>query len=234
MCFVKKRCKGRHFILNDKQIWFLFLGMQQTPLFAPRFRFGVQSYYQVDPPFLVITLPRLGSVAPGAWKCRSHGLGVTLPGVGSPAPLVGMSDRGKVVHIAIAVEVQVFRISSLAEEVDDPLLLFGREQPLAVVVAVVGGVSAQVSLDAVAQGRVVLLLHLGKEGAEAVGGVDDARLLVVFAVSLLAGGGVDGFALCRFGRDVLSGQEAGAGVRLRAVCLEAAGVRGGYLVGCQG
>ena len=119
---------------------------------------------------------------------------------------------------------QVFRISFPAEEVDDSFLSFGREQPFAVVVAVVGGVPAQVRLDLVAQGRVVFFLHLGKEGFEAIGGVDDACLLVGLAVTALAGSGVDGFAPCLSGRDMLSGQEEGAGVCLWAVALEAAGV----------
>ena len=93
MCFVKKRCKGRHFILNDKQIWFLFLGMQQTPLFALRFRFGVQSYYQVDPPLLVVTLPRLGSVAPKAWESHSQALGARLPRSGCQAEVKSYISR---------------------------------------------------------------------------------------------------------------------------------------------
>ena len=65
-----------------------------------------------------------------------------------------------------------------AEEVDDPFLLLGCEKAFAVVVAVVGGVSTQIRLDTVAQRRIVFLLHLGKEGTETVGGVDNTCLLI--------------------------------------------------------
>ena len=52
------------------------------------------------------------------------------------------------------------------EEVNNPALLLGREEPLAAMVAVIGGISTQVSLDTVAQGRIVFSLDLGKDGLE--------------------------------------------------------------------
>ena len=45
-------------------------------------------------------------------------------------------------QIPIAIEAQPLRVSFPAEEVNNPLLLFGREQPFAVVIAIVRGVSA--------------------------------------------------------------------------------------------
>lgn len=120
-----------------------------------------------------------------------------------------------------------------AEEVENPLLLLGREETFAVVIAVVGGVSAQVCLDAVAQGRVVFLLHLGEEGAESVGGVDDARLFVAYVGVALACRGIDGGAAYPSFGEVFPGEVAGATVRLRAVALKAAAVGRGNLFGGQ-
>lgn len=144
-----------------------------------------------------------------------------------------VSDNGKIVKVAISVKVQFVRISVAAEEGDNPFLLFGREEAFAVVVAVIGGVSTQIGLDAVAQGRVIFLLHLGKEGAEAVCGVDDARLFVALAGVALAGRGIDGRPRHLAFGNMLAGQEAGAVVRFRAVALEAAAVGGGNLFGGQ-
>lgn len=119
------------------------------------------------------------------------------------------------------------------EEVENPLLLLGREETFAVVIAVVGGVSTQIRLNAVAQGRVVFLLHLGEEGAESVGGMDDARLFVAYAGVALACRGIDGGAAYPSFGEVFPGEVAGATVRLRAVALKAAAVGRGDLFGGQ-
>ena len=119
------------------------------------------------------------------------------------------------------------------EEVNNPALLLGREEPLAVMVAVIGGISTQVSLDTVAQGRIVFSLDLGKDSLETVGGVDDARLLIHLAATTRARRGVDRRPAYLPFAEVLSGKEAGAGIRLRAIALKTAVERGRYLVGGQ-
>lgn len=143
------------------------------------------------------------------------------------------SVEDKVIEVAILVKVQPVRIAVAAEEAENPLLLFGREEAFAVVIAVVGGVSTQVRLDTVAQGRVVFLLHLGEEGAESIGGVDDARLFVAYAGVALACRGIDGGAAYPSFGEVFPGEVAGATVRLRAVALKAAAVGRGDLFGGQ-
>ena len=77
------------------------------------------------------------------------------------------------------------------------------------------------------------MLHLGEERLEAVSGADNTYLFVHLAVAALASHGVDGFAVYLPFAEVFSREEAGAGVRHRAVALEAAGVRGRYLAGGQ-
>ncbi len=178
-------------------------------------------------------LPRFGSVAPTAWECGSHGVGISLPKRRADITATRQSVGDKVVEVAILVKVQPVRIAVAAEEVDNPLLLLGCEEAFAVVIAVVGGVSAQVRLDAVAQGRVVFFLHFGEEGAESVGGVDDARLFVAYAGVALACRGIDGRAAYPSFGKVFSGEVAGATVRLRAVALKAAVVGRGNLFGGQ-
>ena len=56
----------------------------------------------------------------------------------------------KVKNVGIVVERQVLRIAVASEQVDDPLLLFGSQQPFAVMVAVVVAVTAQVLLHTIA------------------------------------------------------------------------------------
>ena len=90
----------------------------------------------------------------------------------------------EVEHVAIVLKPHVFRVAMAGKELQDPLLLLRREQPLAPVIAVVRTVSAQVFLHLRAQHREVLLLHFAKEGAEAVGGVDDPDLLEVPAAAV--------------------------------------------------
>lgn len=75
----------------------------------------------------------------------------------------------EVVDVPIRIEMQIARVAVTVEEVDDPLLLFGGEHPLAVMEAVVGCLSTQVSPDAVAQRGAVFLLHLGEEGGKPTG-----------------------------------------------------------------
>lgn len=65
------------------------------------------------------------------------------------------------------VKLEIGDVSVLLEQVDDPFLLFGREQLLAVMVAIIGAVAAKVVLEGVAQGRGVFLLHLVEERVEA-------------------------------------------------------------------
>ena len=100
-------------------------------------------------------------------------------------------------------------------------------------IAVISGVSSQISLDLAAQEGIVLPLHLGEEGIEAVGGMDDAYLLVTRASVAPPGGGIDGRAAHPFFGDILARQEAGASARLRAVALEASAERRRYLFGSQ-
>ena len=160
---------------------------------------------------MVLCLPRRGSVATGGWN----------------------SVEAEVVSLLVAVETQRFFVSIPAEEGDDPLLLLGREHPLAVVVAVGGGVPAQETLDLVAKGRVVFLFHFGEEGVESVGRPDDACPLVHTAVGSLPRRGIDGIAAPLPLGDILTCQEAGAAVRQRAVAKETAGERGWNLIECR-
>lgn len=128
---------------------------------------------------------------------------------------------------------QLVRIAVPAKEGENPFLLLGGEEAFAMMVAVVGGVSAQVGLDVVAQGRVVFPFHLGKKGLEAVGGVDDARWPEAGAGVALAGGGIDCRAHHPAVGEVLAGKVACATVGHRAVGLEAAVVGRRNLVGGQ-
>ena len=109
--------------------------------------------------------------------------------VGAAGDLVG-----EVEHVDVVLEGHVLRVAVGGEEVEDPLLLFGREQSLATIIAVVGAVASEVGLQLVAQGSVVLLLHFAEEWFEAVGGVNDSYLLEMLAVAIAEGSGIDGRA----------------------------------------
>lgn len=64
------------------------------------------------------------------------------------------------------IKCEIVRISTATEKTDNPLLLFGSEQAAAIVVAVIGTISAQELLDVVAQPRAVFLLHFSKDGVK--------------------------------------------------------------------
>lgn len=67
-------------------------------------------------------------------------------------------------------------VAVLTEDVEDGLLLFGRELVVSAVVAPEVGLAAEVEDDLRAQAVVVLLLHVGKERSEAPCQTDDAKL----------------------------------------------------------
>ena len=92
------------------------------------------------------------------------------------------------------VKLEIGGVSVLLEQVDDPFLLFGREQLLAVMVAIIGAVAAKVVLEGVAQGRGVFLLHLVEERVEAPCRVNLPCWLEVGTVVAACRGGVDGDA----------------------------------------
>lgn len=82
-------------------------------------------------------------------------------------------------------ELDSLRIAVAMEEVDNPLLLLWRQQLLPAIVAVISAVSAQITLDLVAQHRIVLLLHLTIQQVKAPGQPQDASLSEKFALPTL-------------------------------------------------
>ena len=103
---------------------------------------------------------------------------------------------GEVEHVNVVLEGQVLRVAVAGEEIENPLLLFGREQAVAAVVAVVGAVAAQIGFQLFVQGCVVFLLHFVEEWRQAVGGMNDAYLLEMAAVAIAVGCGIDGRTPC--------------------------------------
>lgn len=137
---------------------------------------------------------------------------------------------GEVVGFGVVVKFEWSLVAVFAEEVDDPLLLLGREPACAVVVAVVGGVFAEVALDLVAQVGSVFLLHVCEECLEAPGGADEADGAEAPAALLRAGVGEDADTFV----DALAEAQARliveAGFGLGAIRLEAAAEGRGYLL----
>jgi len=88
-------------------------------------------------------------------------------------------------------ELDSLRIAVAMEEVDNPLLLLWRQQLLPAIVAVISAVSAQITLDLVAQHRIVLLLHLTIQQVKAPGQPQDASLSEKFALPTLPRSGIN-------------------------------------------
>ena len=92
-------------------------------------------------------------------------------GVSEPE-IFGVSEKrflSEVVHVAVSVEMQVFSVAVVAEQVDDPCLLFRCEQQFAAMVAVVCGPPSHMGFDAVAQRGVIFELDVLEQCVEAVG-----------------------------------------------------------------
>lgn len=53
---------------------------------------------------------------------------------------------GEVQNVAIVVEREILRVSVTSEKIENPLLLFGGQQLLAAVVAVIGTMTTKISL----------------------------------------------------------------------------------------
>lgn len=66
----------------------------------------------------------------------------------------------------IMIEHKVFGVNPLAEQVDDILLLSGREQPPARLVARIGTVATKILFHRITQGCIVLALYLGEKMIE--------------------------------------------------------------------
>lgn len=107
------------------------------------------------------------------WKCDFHGVELWLPRRGA---VIG-TLLFQIIYLFVVVEAQVFSVSPTAEDGKNAVLLLGSEQFCAVVIAVVGAVTAEVSFQLVAQRCVVLALHILKQCLEAVGGAYLADLL---------------------------------------------------------
>ena len=122
----------------------------------------------------------------------------------------------EVVHVAVSVEMQVFSVAVVAEQVDDPCLLFRCEQQFAAMVAVVCGSPSHMGFDAVAQRGVIFELDVLEQCVEAVG-------RMYYPYGFVAGAGVffqncrvDGEASEFVVGDVFAGQETEACVGFRA------------------
>ena len=122
----------------------------------------------------------------------------------------------EVVHVAVSVEMQVFSVAVVAEQVDDPCLLFRCEQQFAAMVAVVCGPPSHMGFDAVAQRGVIFELDVLEQCVEAVG-------RMYYPYGFVAGAGVffqncrvDGEASEFVVGDVFAGQETEACVGFRA------------------
>lgn len=122
----------------------------------------------------------------------------------------------EVVHVAVSVEMQVFSVAVVAEQVDDPCLLFRCEQQFATMVAVVCGSPSHMGFDAVAQRGVIFELDVLEQCVEAVG-------RMYYPYGFVAGAGVffqncrvDGEASEFVVGDVFAGQETEACVGFRA------------------
>ena len=94
----------------------------------------------------------------------------------------------EVIGIAIAVKLYIGRIAAGCKDETNDLLLLGRQQTVAVMIAVVGAVAAQVSFDLCAQRAVVLAFHLGKWFLESPCPADDLHGLEVGAAAPLGNG----------------------------------------------
>lgn len=120
------------------------------------------------------------------WYCGYHALVAWLPRLGS------LSRKAEIEHFLVMIEFEVVVIAMLVEEVDDPLLLFGHEQFAAVMIAIVSTVSAQILLDGIAQGRIILMQHILENGGETPCAKNNFSLLIPAALPIVEGSGVDG------------------------------------------
>ena len=75
----------------------------------------------------------------------------------------------EVVAVGVVVELQVLRIAIALEQVDDPCLLLGRQQALAVVVAIIVAGGSEILVHGFVQRLGVLALHLLEQRVEAPG-----------------------------------------------------------------
>ena len=80
----------------------------------------------------------------------------------------------------------------LTEKGQDPFLLIRREKAFAMMITIVGGVSAQIFLDVVAYGLLVFFLYFSEEGFKTVGRMYNFRLLVANASAVESGRWING------------------------------------------
>lgn len=141
---------------------------------------------------VVLCVPQRGREATTTWYSRwMHGQEMADVWL-REVDYLDVMGEGKPLGVAVA-----------GEEVEDPLLLCGREQPFASVVAVIRAVAAEVRLHLIAQGREVFLFHLAKERGEAISRLDGAYRLEMAARPIAIGGGKDGGAPCAVFRHML-------------------------------
>ena len=127
----------------------------------------------------------------------------------------------EIYHVAIDVEMERFRVAPFAKQGQDGLLLLGREQLWAVMIAVVGAVAAQQFLDGSAQGCTVALLHIVEEGGESIRASYRPGGLVGFATVALSGIGKHCNAHAGILGQVEASQVASAAIGQRTVGHEA-------------
>ena len=124
------------------------------------------------------------------------------------------------ITVDIAVEVPFRGVTIGTEDVEDIILLLGREREYAVHVAVVSCPTAEIFLYFAAYRRVVHAFHVEEEFAEAPRRAYDALFHEQLALAFLQGCGVDGGAFHSVGQYVTAGEMPHAGVVHRAGVVE--------------
>lgn len=114
-----------------------------------------------------------------------------LPAVGIGVKRHWHDCLSEIYDVAVGLEGEIILVAVAFKEANDPLLLFRRKQALAVGIAVVSAVTAQILLQLFTQRCVVFLLHLAEKMFETAGATNDADLLEVLALAVLTGSGVD-------------------------------------------
>ena len=154
---------------------------------------------------------------PHTWNCVFH-----LRGTVRSTYMERSWNSASFVHIVFNVIVEVARrgVTIGTEDVENIILLLGREREYAVHVAVVSCPTAEIFLYFAAYRRVVHAFHVEEEFAEAPRRAYDALFHEQPAFAFLQGCGVDGGTLRPVGRHVAAGEMPHAGVVHRAGVVE--------------
>ena len=136
----------------------------------------------------------------------------------------------EVVNVDIGIELHVVVVAELTEDLSDGFLLFGSEQFLAAVIAVVGASGTEALGEQAAHGVVVAAPYVGKDIAESACCAHHAYLLEVLALAVGKGVRIDGHTSGEMVGHVLACEMSHALLAQRATAVEAEGIAAGHTI----